>query len=148
MQSQDDPKTGLRLRLDHEEAERMPKGPGLSTEKGTRAIGERLARIRKERGLTQKELAERLGIAQPIVSNYERGELRLHGELLLQLTRVLAVSADELLGIEKPARSPTVRNRQLLRRLQEIDRLPKRDQQALLRTMDAFLAKGRAHGLR
>src|SRR5207247_2491036 len=36
-------------------------------------VGQRLARLRRERGLTQVELAERLGIAQPIVSDYERG---------------------------------------------------------------------------
>ena len=37
-------------------------------------IGERLARIRKERGITQQEMAELLSTSQPIVSDYERGE--------------------------------------------------------------------------
>jgi hypothetical protein len=35
----------------------------------------------------------------------------------------------------------TTKNRRLLRRLQQIDKLPKRDQDALIRTIDAFLAK-------
>src|SRR5438034_2484544 len=70
-------------------------------------VGQRLARLRRERGLTQVELAERLGIAQPIVSDYERGELRLHGQLIVRLTEILGVSADELLGLTPtPAAGP------------------------------------------
>jgi len=34
-----------------------------------------------------------------------------------------------------------IKNRRLYRQLQNIEKLPKRDQQALLRTIDAFLAK-------
>ncbi len=106
----------------------------------TETIGQRLARIRRERGLTQVELAEKLDVAQPVVSDYERGELRLHGELIIKLTDILGVSAEELLGLEKiKGNGAPVKNRRLARRLQEIDRLPRRDQQALLRTIDRFL---------
>lgn len=104
-------------------------------------IGERLARLRKERGITQVELAEKLGVAQPMISDYERGELRLHGQLIVELTQLLGVSADELLGLEQPRTSAGVRDRRLLRRIQQLERLPRRDQQAILRTIDAFLAK-------
>ena len=106
------------------------------------AIGERLARIRRERGITQVELAKELEVAQPVLSDYERGELRLHGQLIIDLTRILSVSADELLGLEVPKRNNVpLRNRSLLKRIQDIDRLPKRDQQALFRTISAFLEK-------
>jgi transcriptional regulator with XRE-family HTH domain len=101
-------------------------------------IGQRLARLRRERGMTQVELAERLAVAQPVVSDYERGELRLHGELIVKLTQILGCSAEELLGLERP-RSNGSTNRRLLRRIQDIERLPRRDQQALLRTIDRFL---------
>lgn len=102
-------------------------------------IGQRVARLRKERGLTQVDLAEQLGVAQPVVSDYERGELRLHGELIIKLADILGVSSEEILGLKKTPSSGTLRNRRLLRRLQQIDRLPRRDQQALLRTIDRFL---------
>ena len=111
------------------------------TGKTKESIGERLSRLRRERGITQMELAEQLGVAQPVVSDYERGELRLHGQTIVELTRVLHVSADELLGLEVHKGNGTIKNRRLLRRLQDLERLPKRDQQALLRTIDAFLAK-------
>lgn len=102
-------------------------------------IGQRLARIRRERGLTQVELAAKIGVAQPVLSDYERGVLRLHGQLIVTLTNVLGVSSEELLGLSKPAQNSTIKNRRLLRRFQEIEKLPKRDQQALFRTIDAFL---------
>lgn len=104
-------------------------------------VGERLARIRRERGITQAELAARLGLAQPNVSDYERGILRLNADLILKLTDILKISADELLGLREPKTTRTVKDRRLARRLEEIQRLPRRDQEALLRTIDAFLQK-------
>ncbi|MCP5215168.1 MAG: helix-turn-helix transcriptional regulator [Pseudomonadales bacterium] len=104
-------------------------------------IGARLAQLRKEKGITQAELAEALGISQPMASDYERGKLRLHGELIVQISEVLGVSADEILGIKATAKGDGPKNRRLSRRLQAIDSLPKRDQDALFRTIDAFISR-------
>ncbi len=114
------------------------KLPPLDLEK---SLGERLAQLRKERGFTQTELAEKVGILQNIVSAYECGRLRLTAEMLIRFTKALGVSADEILGIQTKPSNGSVKNRRLLRRLKQIDKLPKRDQEALLRTVDAFLAK-------
>jgi len=123
----------------------MPKQRGTKRSVEVETMAERLARLRKERGITQQELAERLGVSQPIVSDYERGALRLHGELIVKLTRILGVSSDELLGLTPPPKTNgAVRNRRILRCIQQLDRLPSRDQQAVLRTLDAFLAKAGA----
>ncbi len=109
---------------------------------GNEAVGRRLAMLRKDRGLTQKELAEILGVTQPLISDYERGALRLHGDLIVQLAEILGTTADEMLGLEKAAvQRNGAKNRRLLRRLQAIDQLPRRDQEALIRTIDAFLSK-------
>jgi hypothetical protein len=69
----------------------------------------------------------------------ERGELRLHGQLIVRLTEILGVTADELLGLTPAPATRPVAQRRLVRRLQAIDRLPRRDQQALFRTIDAYL---------
>jgi transcriptional regulator with XRE-family HTH domain len=105
------------------------------------AIGARLAQLRKEKGITQAELAERLEISQPMASDYERGKLRLHGELIVQLCEILGVSADELLGLNGSKPQKATKNRRLTNRLQAIDKLPKRDQDALFRTIDAFISR-------
>ncbi len=119
-----------------------PKSPGWATPTTEqRAETSQLARLRRERGITQAELAERLGLAQPNISDYERGILRLNADLILRLTEILKVSADELLGLREPKTRASVGNRRIARRLEEIERLPRRDQEALLRTIDAFLSK-------
>ena len=110
------------------------------TQSSAGSIGERIAKLRKEKGITQIEMAERLGVSQPVVSDYERGAIRLHGELILELAKIFGTSTDEILGLTAAEKSsPSVRNRRLLRRVQAIDQLPRRDQEALLRTIDAFL---------
>lgn len=108
---------------------------------GKETLGERLSRIRKEKGVTQVELADRVGIAQNPVSAYECGRLRLQAEMVIRFARELGVSADELLGLKRTAEETgTIRNRRLRRCVLEIEKLPRRDQEALLRTIEAFLA--------
>ncbi|HXP84135.1 MAG TPA: helix-turn-helix transcriptional regulator [Bryobacteraceae bacterium] len=106
--------------------------------KGEETHGQRLARLRKERGFTQKELAEKTGLIQALISDYERDKLRLNAEMILRFTAALEVSTDELLqpGGPKPARKPS---RRVLRRLELIEALPPTQQTALLRTIGAVL---------
>jgi hypothetical protein len=60
----------------------------------------------------------------------------------VQLAVILGVSADESLGLKASERTNrTIRNCRLLRQVQQLEKLLKRDQQALLRTIDAFLSK-------
>jgi len=81
--------------VDNVEGGRMPR---KSAKEESEIIAQRLGRLRREKGITQAEMAELLGLSQPIVSDYERGELRLHGELSVKLAEILDCSADELLG--------------------------------------------------
>jgi transcriptional regulator with XRE-family HTH domain len=115
-----------------------------STPDGARLIGERLASLRKAKGLTQIDVAQALDITQTLISKYERGDLLLHGELIAHFAAVLGVSADDILDIESSKRAkpalPSV-DKTLARRLAQLQALPRRDRDALLRTLDAFLAK-------
>ena len=82
-----------------------------------------------------------LGVTQPLVSGYERGELRLHGQTIIQLTKILGVTADELLGLTRDDQQPqAVWTRRLAKKAREIEKLSKRDQDALMRTIDAYLS--------
>jgi transcriptional regulator with XRE-family HTH domain len=67
-------------------------------ELGDESVGERIPRVRKERGYTQNELAERIGTIQALVSDYERYKLRLNAEMAVRFAIALEVSTDELLG--------------------------------------------------
>jgi transcriptional regulator with XRE-family HTH domain len=103
-------------------------------------FGQRLARLRKERGFTQVEIAERVGIIQALVSDYERNKLRLNAELVVRFATALEISTDELLKPQGPKaplrRKPSLR---MLRRLEKIESLPANQQSTLLKTIDTFL---------
>ena len=112
---------------------------GTVTERGMRELAARVAAIRKEKGITQYELTKVLGVTQPMVSKIESGELRLNGEVIVKLAKLYGVSTDELLGM-KPVRpiQPTINSR-WLRRLKKIEKLSKKEQDGLIKTVDRYL---------
>jgi transcriptional regulator with XRE-family HTH domain len=112
---------------------------------GDEPIGTRLSRLRKERGFSQIELARRIGIIQVLVSDYETGKLRLHAEMLARFARALGVSSDQILGLASGDLRLKSRNPRLLRRLVQVEDLPKADQRAVLQHI-AALVKARAAG--
>ena len=109
---------------------------------GSETLGQRLARIRKERGFTQSAIAECTGLTQVLVSDYERGRIRLSAEMAIRFAEALRISTDELLrprkkGASAPAQQPSLK---LMRRMERIESLPLYRQRALLTTSDQFLA--------
>ena len=113
---------------------------------GPETYGRRLARLRKERGYTQVELAEKIGIIQAIVSAYERDEVRMHAEMVARFAEALGVSTDELIGVKHSRKNGNGQKmpRRLVRRLEQIARLPGSHQRALLKTIDTFLKGAQA----
>lgn len=61
----------------------------------------RIKELRKRRGLTQIELADRLEITQGSLSAWETGRSLISAENLKKLAEVLQCSTDEILGIEE-----------------------------------------------
>jgi transcriptional regulator with XRE-family HTH domain len=102
------------------------------------SLSERMMRLRKERGLSQTELAERIGIIQALVSDYEKGKLRLTAEMAVRFARALEVTTDELL--QPSGKQRTLKpSRKVLRRLELIESLPDHHQQTVLKTIDTML---------
>ena len=106
---------------------------------GKETVGQRLARLRKERGYTQIELAERMGIIQGLISDYERDKLRLHAEMVTRFAQALEVSADVILGLDQKKSNGQKPSLRILRRLNRIEDLPPTQQKTLLQTIDTFL---------
>lgn len=53
------------------------------------------------KGLTQEELAEQLHICRSVISSYENGKQELHASLIINICKILEISANILLGIEE-----------------------------------------------
>ena len=64
-------------------------------------FGEKVKLLRKERGLTQKQLAGMIGVAVSAISAYEAGYRYPTYNGLINIARIFHVSTDYLLGIAK-----------------------------------------------
>lgn len=63
-------------------------------------IGENIRRARQNQGLTQSELAEKLGVSDRAVSRWETNAAEPGVSLLAQMALLLDTSADALLGVD------------------------------------------------
>lgn len=64
-------------------------------------IGERIKELRKKNGITQEKLAEHLCISYQAVSKWECGLSSPDLSIIVSLTKLFGISADELLGISE-----------------------------------------------
>jgi len=110
-------------------------------------IGDRIRRLRKERGWTQKELAERTGCSQRAVVYYERDGKYPPAPVLAAMAGAFGITLDALIAPDDPARKtrrddPDLLNdpedRRLWRKLQQIKSLPERDKAAVIRLINTL----------
>ncbi|MDR0290718.1 MAG: helix-turn-helix domain-containing protein [Treponema sp.] len=116
----------------------MPKArkkPQHSPDNRLGAIGESLQSIRKRRGLTQKELGEKIGLTREAIASYESGRSHLMVITLLDLAAALRVSVNEILGLERKTPEIAV-TRRWSKRMNIIETLPESVKKHVLRTLD------------
>jgi transcriptional regulator with XRE-family HTH domain len=105
-------------------------------------LGARIAMARKEKQLTQQQLAEQLGIAQQTMAHYEGGRLKVSAALLPPLSQILKLSLDELLGLPTvqrfSKRGPTSR---LEQQIEAISQLPKTKQKFVSEMLDMVIGQ-------
>jgi transcriptional regulator with XRE-family HTH domain len=123
-----------------------PAMPGGRPAKSSRSpFGQRLYAARQQMGFSQTQMAEALGITQPSYADWERSTTALRPEHLSQLATVLHVSVDYLLGHDKaPQRGngPVGKTRRVF---EEVSRLPRSQQQHIVRVVEDLIAAQRFH---
>jgi transcriptional regulator with XRE-family HTH domain len=124
---------------------RVPKKALPPLTNSTETIGQRIARYRKLRGLTQQELAQLIGIEQNLVSDYERGVIRLYDEMVGRFAIALKTTADSLLGLS--SKEPVGSNISLRfsKRLSVIETFPEAQKKRILRNLDDAIAGASLH---
>lgn len=81
-------------------------------------FSERLKKLRKDTGLTQVDVANKLGISQQAYASWERGIKKPTQENLVKLSKILYVSVDYLLGnTENKQTSDVLENIEILFRM-------------------------------
>ena len=97
--------------------------------------------LREAAGLTQQQLAEKLGLPQSNIAFWERSEKPPRGEVLPKLAQALGVSVDVLLGVSppKPKRQAAKGRLQLV--FESASRLPRRQQEKIVEVVEAMVEK-------
>ena len=65
-------------------------------------IANRLVNLRKKNGLSQEQLAAKLGLSRQAVSKWERAEASPDTDNLICLAKLYGVSLDDLLNTDEP----------------------------------------------
>lgn len=102
-------------------------------------FAERLRTLREAAGLSQSEVARRLGIRQPSYALWETYNVALKPEQLLALANALGVSVDHLFAeSDKAARrgGPKGRARDVF---EAVSRLPRRQQEKIFDILQPFV---------
>jgi transcriptional regulator with XRE-family HTH domain len=112
---------------------------GRPSNKERPPFGERLHAMREAAGLSQEQLAKRLGLTQRAYAYWERNPVALRPDQLMKLAEVLGVGPEDLLGENRPksrSSGPVGKMRQLF---ESASRLPRSQQQKVLDILQPFV---------
>lgn len=105
-------------------------------------LGSHLAALRVNAGLSQGELAQRIGVLQQTIAFWEQSDKPPRSEVLLKLAEALGVSIETLLSEEtgpvtvKKKGGPDGKLRKVF---EEASSLPRRQQEKIMEFVSAFI---------
>jgi transcriptional regulator with XRE-family HTH domain len=102
-------------------------------------FSKRLVAIRKEKGLSQGELADKVDSTSITIGRYERDEVKPSIEVASKIAIVLGVSLDYLAGITDSDLDSTVLNKII-----DVQKLNEEDRKQIMTTLDALLRDAKA----
>ena len=104
------------------------------------SLGSKIIAFRKQKGLSQGELAEMLNIHQSMVTRWEKDKVQPRPESLNRLAEILGISPDELFGAKSAMR---LQDPKLSELLGQLHKLSPKDLEALTSVIEAMLTKAR-----
>lgn len=103
----------------------------------TMSLPERLIALRKERGLTQQQMAEAIGIHVNSLKKYESGQAQPSLDVLKKIAMSLHVSSDFLL-FEEHERGPS---NELALQFEAVSQLPPEERGVVMEVLESLIIK-------
>jgi len=114
---------------------------GRPTSKSRPPFGERLYALREAAGLSQQQVAKKLGMKHTAYSWWERHPVALRPEQLLKLAKVFNVTVEELVGadeVKKRGSGPAGKMRQVF---EKASKLPRSQQRQITTVVQALITQ-------
>jgi len=107
-------------------------------------FAQKLTKMRKEKGLTQEEMAKKAGVGIAQMRRYEKGKSSPTLEVIKNIAKTLGVSADELIFDKKEGvASAKILDRELLEQFELVSRLNPHDKDAIKTILESMIIKSR-----
>lgn len=97
-------------------------------------FGKRLGEVRKDKKLSQDELAKKLDMQGAVIGRYERDEVKPSIEVAARIAQVLGISLDYLVG-----NTDLLLDADVIRKIQDMQKLDDQDRKSLFNILDAYL---------
>ena len=102
-------------------------------------LGQRLTELRQAAGLTQAQLAERIGVHPSNIGFWELSGTPPRGEVLPKLADALSATVDEILGVTPPKPKKQAAKGKLQQVFEAASKLPRRQQEKILSVLEPFV---------
>jgi len=106
-------------------------------------IGKRLVELRTKAGMSQAQLAKAVGVPQRTIANYETIANYVPSSVLPALADALGVTIEEIVGLPAPKGGRRGPKSRLEKQIEELNRLPKSEQELAAQLLDRLLAGAR-----
>ena len=110
-----------------------------------KAFGERLKQLRKDKGWTQKQLGNKIGVTYAQLNKYEGGTNAPPLDKLHSLASALGTTIDYLVTGNLSEDIP-FHNTRLIQRFRELEGFEPEDQETVIKLIDAMIVKRRVEG--
>jgi len=108
-------------------------------------LADRIQTLRKQAGLTQIELADKIGVSKSQFIRYESKNVQPPANIINKLADALATSVDFLISGDKNEKAKaSLKNSELIQRFKEVDSLPEDEQGVLIKIISAYVRDYRA----
>jgi transcriptional regulator with XRE-family HTH domain len=108
-------------------------------------FGEALRKLRRKKGYTMQQLAERAGMSKRMIGHYETHVKRPSLEKINKIAEALETSVEELMGnsdttVKKESKDPSYK---IMKKVRVIEELPTRDQNTIFSLINALAEKNK-----
>lgn len=99
-------------------------------------LGEKISKLKKQKKISQVELAEQTGISRDAISKYERGDVLPSVEYAKRIAGALGVSLDYLVSDND---NEEALDNEAVKRIKEIQGLPEQEKEKIYSVVDALI---------